>query len=138
MAQPIDGRAVNVTVVDGKLEATTRVLLSRRLLSVGDGCELAAVTRYKCALDKFRQLPPPSHQPQSAASDRRSGVFNVLHAAETWTMTVVTLNHPRPNDHAVIRWSVMEVSSDSLLSKLGIQDLDVVLCTSGIRWIGRV
>ena len=59
MAQPIDGRAVNeVTVVDGKLEAAPRVLLSRRMLSAGDGCELAAVTRYKCALGKFRQLLP--------------------------------------------------------------------------------
>ena len=31
-----------------------------------------------------------------------------------------------------------EVSSDSLLSKLGIQDLDVVLCTSRMRWFGHV
>ena len=31
-----------------------------------------------------------------------------------------------------------EVSSDSLLTKLGIQDLDVVLCTSRMRWFGHV
>ena len=31
-----------------------------------------------------------------------------------------------------------EVISDSLLSKLGIQDLDVVLRTSRMRWFGRV
>ena len=30
------------------------------------------------------------------------------------------------------------VSSDSLLTKLGIQDLDVVLCTSRMRWFGHV
>ena len=31
-----------------------------------------------------------------------------------------------------------EVSLDSLLSKLGIQDLDVVLRTTRIRWFGHV
>ena len=31
-----------------------------------------------------------------------------------------------------------EVSSDSLLTKLGIQDLDVVFRTSGMRWFGYV
>ena len=30
-----------------------------------------------------------------------------------------------------------EVSSDSLLSKLAIRDLDVVLCTSWVRWFGH-
>ena len=31
-----------------------------------------------------------------------------------------------------------EVSSDSLLSKLGLQDIDVVLHSSKIRWYGHV
>ena len=31
-----------------------------------------------------------------------------------------------------------EVSSDSLLSKLGLQDIDVVLCSSRMRWQGNV
>ena len=43
----------------------------------------------------------------------------------------------------LIRWNCNikakdEVSSDSLLSKLGIQDLDVVLRTSRMRWFGHV
>ena len=58
-------------------------------------------------------------------------------------MKVDTLNHLRRNDRAMIRWicNVMakdEVSSDSLLTKLGIQDLDVVLRTSRMRWFGHV
>ena len=48
-------------------------------------------------------------------------------------MKVDTLNRLRRNEHAMIRWicnvkAKDEVSSDSLLTKLGIQDLDVVLC----------
>ena len=67
----------------------------------------------------------------------------MLHAAETWAMKVDTLNRLRRNDRAMIRWicSVRakdEVSSDSLLTKLGIQDLDVVLATSRMRWFGHV
>ena len=66
----------------------------------------------------------------------------MLHAAETWAMKADTLNRLRRNDRAMIRWfcnvkAKAEVSSDSLLTKLGIQDLDVVLCTSRMRWFGH-
>ena len=54
-----------------------------------------------------------------------------------------TLNRLRRNDRAMICWicnvkAKDEVSSDSLLTKLGIQDLDVVLRTSRMRWVGHV
>ena len=67
----------------------------------------------------------------------------MLHAAETWAMKVDTLNRLRRNDRAMICWicnvrAKGEVSSDSLLTKLGIQDLDVVLRTSRMRWFGHV
>ena len=67
----------------------------------------------------------------------------MLHAAETWAMTAATLNRLRRNDRAMIRWicnvkAKDEVSSDSLLSKLGIQDLDRVLRTGRMRWFGHV
>ena len=58
-------------------------------------------------------------------------------------MTGATLNRLRQNDCAMISWicnvkAKDEVSSDSLLSKLGIQDLDMVLRTSRMRWFGHV
>ena len=67
----------------------------------------------------------------------------MLHAAETWAMKADTLNPLRRNYCAMIRWicnvkAKDEVSSDSLLTKLGIQDLDVVPCTSRMRWFGHV
>ena len=67
----------------------------------------------------------------------------MLHAVETWAMTAATLNRLWRNDRAMIRWicnvkAKDEVSSDSLLSKLGIQDLDLVLRTSRMRWFGYV
>ena len=67
----------------------------------------------------------------------------MLHAAETWAMTAATLSRLRQNDRAMICWicnvkAKDEVSSDSLLSKLGNQDLDMVLRTSRMRWFGHV
>ena len=67
----------------------------------------------------------------------------MLHAAETWAMKADTLNRLRRNDRAMIRWicnfkAKDEVSSDSLLTKLGIQDSDVVLRTGRMRWFGHV
>ena len=67
----------------------------------------------------------------------------MLHAAETWAMKADTLNRLRRNDRAMIPWicnvkAKDEVSSDSLLTKLGIQDLDVVLRTGRMRWFGHV
>ena len=66
----------------------------------------------------------------------------MLHAAETWAMKADTLNHLWRNDSAMIRWicnvkAKDEVSSVSILIKLGIQDLDVVLRTGRMRWTCR-
>ena len=67
----------------------------------------------------------------------------MLHALETWVMMVDTLNRLRRNDCVTIRWirndkAKDEVSSAHLLTKLGIQDLDVVLRISRMRWLGHV
>ena len=66
----------------------------------------------------------------------------MLHAAETWAMKVDTLNRLWRNDRAMVCWicnvrAKDEVSSDSLLTKLGIQDLDVVFRNSRMRWFGH-
>ena len=110
--------------------------------------EVAAITRCKCAWGKFRQLLPlltNCHLPLLTRGKVYSSCVRsvMLHAAETWAMKVHTLKRLRHNDRAMIRWicnvrAKDEVSSDSLLTKLGIQDLDVVLRTSRMRWFGHI
>ena len=110
--------------------------------------EVAAITLCKCAWGKFRQLLPlltNRHLPLLTRGKVYSSCVRsvMLHATETWAMKVDTLNRLRRNDRAMIRWicnvrAKDEVSSDSLLTKLGIQDLDVVLGTSRMRWFGHV
>ena len=67
----------------------------------------------------------------------------MLHAVETWTMTAASQNSLWCNELAQIHWICNvkvrdEFTLDSLLSKPGIQDLDVEPRTSRIRWLGHV
>ena len=137
-ARAIDGRhTLEVEVGNEKLEVVPEFCYLGDMLSAGGGCELAAITRCKCAWGKFRLLLPLLTNRQVPLLTRgkvySSCVRSVmLHAAETWAMKADTLNRLRRNDRAMIRWicnvkAKDEVSSDSLLTKLGIQDLDVVL-----------
>ena len=137
-----------VKVGDEKLEAAPEFCNFGDMLSAGGGCELAAVTRCKCAWRKFRKMLPHLTN-RSLSLVTRGRVYStcvrsvMLHAAETWAMTAATLNRMRRDDSAMIRWicnvkAKDEVSSDSLLSKLGIHDLEAMLRTSRMRWFGHV
>ena len=137
-----------VEVGNEKLEVLPEFCYQGDMLSAGGGCELAAITRCKCAWGKFCQLHPlltNLHLPLLTRGKVYSSCVRsvMLHAAETWAMKVDTLNRLLCNDRAMIRWicnvrAKDEVSSNSLLTKLGIQDLDVVLHISRMRWFGHV
>ena len=148
-AQAIDEREISeVEVGNEKLEVVPEFCYLGDMLSAGGGCELAAITRCKCAWGKFRKLLPiltNRHLPLLTRGKVYSSCVRsvMLHVAETWAMKVDTLNRLWRNDRAMIHWicnvrAKDEVSSDSLLTKLGIQDLDVVLRTSRMRWFGHV
>ena len=148
-ARAIDEREVSeVEVGNEKLEVVPEFCYLGDMLSAGGGCELAVITHCKCAWGKFRQLLPlltNRHLPLLTRGEVYSSCVRsvMLHAAETWAMKVDTLNRLRRNDCDMIRWicnvrAKDEVSSDSLLTKLGIQDLDLVLRTSRMRWFGHV
>ena len=67
----------------------------------------------------------------------------MLHGSETWAATADTINRLRRNDRAMVRWMCNvkvedEVSSDSLLLRLGIQDIEEVLRSGRMRWFGHV
>ena len=121
-------QSLEVEVGNEKLEVVPEFYYLGDMLSAGGGCELAAITRCKCAWGKFRQLLPLLTNRQVPLLTRgkvySSRVRSVmLHAAETWAMKADTLNRLRHNDRAMISWicnvkAKDEVSSDSLLTKL--------------------
>ena len=58
-AHPIDGRPVNLVLVDDhKLEVVDSFCYLRDSISPGGGCETATVTRIRTAWGKFRELLP--------------------------------------------------------------------------------
>ena len=141
-------RSLEVEVGNGKLEVVPEFCYLGDMLSAGGGCELAAIPRCRCAWAKFLHLLPllTNHQVPLLT---RGKVFKLcvrsvmLHAAETLAMKADTLNRLGCNDRAMIRWicnvkAKDEVSSDSLLTELGIQDLDMVLSTNRMSWFGHV
>ena len=134
-------KSLEVEVGNEKLEAVPEFCYLGDMLSAAGGCKLAAITRCKCAWVKFRQLLPFLTNSQVPLLTR--GKVYSSHVAETWAMKADTLNRLRGDDRAMIHWICIvkakdKVSSDSLLTKLGIQDLDVVLRTSRMRWFGHV
>ena len=148
-ARPIDGRLVKeVQVDDETVEAVPEFCYLGDMLSAGGGCELAAVARCGSAWGGFRRLLPlltgrilPLLTGGRVCSTCVRGV--VLHAAEAWAMTVAALDRLRRNGRAVVRWicdvkANDEVSSGSLLSRLGLRGVDVVLRSGGVGWCGHV
>ena len=91
-ARAIDERQfLEVEVGNEKLEVVLEFCYLWDMLSSGGGCELAAITRCKCARGKFRQLLPLLTNRQVPLLTRgkmySSCVRSVmLHAAETWAM----------------------------------------------------
>ena len=148
-ARAIDGRrSLEVEVGGGELEVVPGFCCLGGVLSAGGGCGLAAVARCKCAWGKFRQLLPLLANRQVPLL-ARGGVYSscvrgvVLHAAGTWAMGADALGRLRRNDRAMVRWicnvkAKDEVSSGSLLTKLGVRGLGVVLRAGGVRWFGDV
>ena len=148
-ARPVDGRLVKEVMIDDeKLEVVPKFYYLGDMLSTGDGCELASITRCKCAWVNFRQLLPLLANGHLSLLTR-GRVYStcvrraMLHSAETWPVTVSTLNRFRRNDLAMVHWMCNiktndNVCSHSLLSKLGIRDVEVVFRTSRMRWFGHV
>ena len=92
---------------DVNVKAVQEFCCLEDMLCAGGGCELTAVTRCKSARGKFR-LPLLNNCNLPLLT--RGRVYStcvrsvMLYAAETWAMTVATLNRPRRNDHTMIRW----------------------------------
>ena len=95
----IDGRqSLEVEVGNKKLEVVPEFFFLGDMLSAGGGCELAAITRCKCAWGKFHQLLPLLTNRQTRGKVYSSCMSVMLHAAETWAMKADTLNRLRRND----------------------------------------
>ena len=69
----------------------------------------------------------------------------MLHASETWPLTKPNLQRLQPNDRAMNRQlcnvrpqDVVTIRSNELLTRLGIEDLDLILKDRRLHWYGHV
>ena len=67
----------------------------------------------------------------------------MLYGTETWAASANTVNRLQRNDRAMMRWICRvkpedQVSSETILSKLGIRDIRQVLQTGRVCWLGHV
>ena len=67
----------------------------------------------------------------------------LLHGSETWALTFPDLQRVCRNDRAMIRWicdvkQLDKVPMETLYTKLGIQEVAVVLRPKCLRWYGHV
>ena len=120
------------------------------MLSAADGCELSAGTRVKTAWKKFKDLLPVLSS-RHLSFKTRGRVYSscvwsaMLHASETWPLTKPNLQHLQRNDRGVIRQicnvrpqDIVTTSSNELLMRLGIENLDLMLKERRLRWYGHV
>ena len=97
-ARPVDEKLVKeVMIGDEKLEVVPEIFYLGDMLSAGGGCELASIRRCQCAWAKFHQLLPLLTN-RHLSLLTRDRVYStcvrraMLHAAETWPVTVSTLD----------------------------------------------
>ena len=139
-ARPLDGRPQKeVQVGPDKLEVVASFCYLGDMLSAAGGCELSTTTHVKTAWKKFKDLLPVLSS--GHLSFKTSGrVYSscvrsaMLHASETWPLTKPNLQRLQRNDRAMIRQicnvrlqDIVTTTSDELLVRLGIEDLDLIL-----------
>ena len=107
------------------------------IISAGGQSDLSVITRVRSASGKFRELLPvlTSHAFSYTTRDRiySTYIFPVfLYTSEFWAPSVHDLLKLECNDHASIWWiynvSLKDcISSDSILVKLGITNIQTLL-----------
>ena len=138
-ARPIDGRPHNewLLVQDKKLDVVDSFCYLGDTIGAGGGCDLSVITRIRSAWGKFRELLPILTS-RALSYITRGQIYStyirtvLLYASECWAPNVNDLLKLQRNDRAMIRWTCNvrlkdHISSDSLLRKLGINNIQTLL-----------
>ena len=120
------------------------------MLSAAGGCELSTTIHVKTASKTFKKLLPvllSSHLSFKTHGRVYSSCVQsaMLHASETWPLTKSNLQCLQRNDRPMIRQicnirpqDVVTTRSNELLTRLGIEDLDLILKEKRLRWYRHV
>ena len=140
LALHIDGRPVeNVSFRYQKLEVVESFVYLGDEIFPNRGCEVSTIARISSTWGKFQELLPLLTY-QAIPFKSRGKVYNsnirsvLLYGSECWVLTTADVERPHQNEHTMICWIYKvktsdKISSDSLLNKLGLKDLDKTLQT---------
>ena len=144
-----DSTAVGDFSLDGaSLEVVPTFTYLGDVIGDNGGCADAITGRIRSAWKKFsKHLPILTNKGILLKS--RGKVFTaavcgvLLHASETWAVTVEDTSRIVRNDHTMIRWicssKIMDkIPMQNLRRSLGIGAIDVVLRCSRLRWYGHL
>ena len=150
-ACPLDSRPQReVQVGPDKLEVVASFCYLGDMLSAAGGCALSTTTHVKTAWKKFRELLPvlsSCHLSFKTCGHLLSSCVwcAMLHASETWPLTKPNHQGLQWDDRAMIRQicnvkpqDIVTTRSSELLSRLGIEDLDLILKDRRLSWYGHV
>ena len=134
-ARPIDDRPQSeVQVGPDKLEVVASFCYLGDMLSAGEGCEITVTTRVKRAWKKFRELLPvltSRHLSFKTCGHVYSSCVPraMLHASDRAMIRQIC--SIKPEDVATVR-------SIELLTKVELEDFDLILKERRLRWFGHV
>ena len=149
LARPIDGRPVeHVSLGDQKLEVVESFVYLGDGISPNGGCKVSTITRIRSAWRKFNELLFFLIN-QAVSLKSRGKVYNgcirsaILYGGECWALTTADVQRLQRNERAIIRWICKvkirdKISSNSLLNKLCLKNLNVTLRTNRLRRFGHV
>ena len=137
-----------INIYKGKGDALERGNYLGDTIGAGGGCDLSVITRIRSAWGEFRELLPILTS-CALSYITRGQIYStyirtvLLYASEYWAPNVNDLLKLQRNDRAMIRWTCNvrlkdHISSDSLLRKLGINNIQTLLRYNRLRWFGHV
>ena len=137
-----------VTVGGEKLVLVPSFFFHGDCLSSGGSCEHSTITRCRVTWGKFNKLLPIITSRTFPITSRgrvsdSSIMSAMLRASKTWALTTSDLHRLQCNDQGMIRWmcdvtTKDQVSSQDLLERMWLDDLEKVFCTRRLRWHGYV
>ena len=147
--RPLDCRPQReVQVRSDKLEVVVSFCYLGDMLSAASGFELSTTTRVKTTWKKFKELIPVLSS-RHLSFKTHCRVYSscvqsaMLHASETWPLTKSSLQCLQRNDRTMIRQicnvkpqDTANIRSTELLTRLGTEDLDLLLKERRLRWYG--
>ena len=131
-----------------KFENVDRFCYLGDMIGAGGGAELASRMRVRCAWNKFRELSPILTA-RGASLKLKGKIYKacvrsvMVYGSETWPMKVEDMQRLERAERMMVRWMCGvslkdKVSSEELLSRLGVESVYDIVRRGRLRWFGHV